>query len=147
MIKTTNISVSTIFALETDLTETYISYQKVLMFFKDLMVKISSNAFLRESVSQQLIKSVKVVCPNPIISKLMDAETFEIYVDLNRASIKARRAKSFTQVLSLLFTGDVGNIMPSVENSPSKSLTRSPSIKNSSPLGFNTNKSIAVRLP
>jgi hypothetical protein len=33
------------------LTETYISYQRVLLVFKDLMFKINSNAFLREGVS------------------------------------------------------------------------------------------------
>lgn len=138
MIKSTNISIPTLFSSETDLTETYISYQRVLIVFKDLMFKISTNAFLRESVNEQLIKSVKVVSPNPIIVKLMDASIFEIYNDLNRACMKGKRAKSFTQILSLLFTGNTGNTT-GAESSPNRSLNKS--------LNASTGKSILVRLP
>lgn len=102
------------------------------------MFKISTNAFLRESVNEQLIKSVKVVSPNPIIVKLMDASIFEIYNDLNRACMKGKRAKSFTQILSLLFTGNTGNTT-GAESSPNRSLNKS--------LNASTGKSILVRLP
>ena len=50
MLKATNIQISSLFTKESNWEEVFINYQIVIIFFKEYMTKIRSNAFLRESI-------------------------------------------------------------------------------------------------
>jgi hypothetical protein len=95
----------------------------VFIFFKDLLTKINTNAFLKDSIYHSLQKAIKVVCPNPIICKYMEVETFEAYKELLDKTTRARRAKSFTEVLSLLYTGEI-NTFAGFSSSPEKAASK-----------------------
>lgn len=84
-----------------------------------MLTKINTNAFLKESIYQQLQKAIKVVCPNPTICKFMEVEIFEAYKELLDKTTRARRARSFTEVLSLLYTGEI-NTFAGFASSPEK---------------------------
>jgi len=112
MIKATNINTSILFSAECDWNETYINYKQVITFFKEFLVKINSNAFLKDSMYKSLQKAVKVMCPNPIISRFMDVEVYEVFMELNDKMLRAKRCKTFVEILSLLYTGEIGMSSP-----------------------------------
>ena len=60
-----------------------------------------------------------MVCPNPTICRLMDVDTYEAYKELLNKSARSRQAKSFTEVLSLLYTGEI-NTFAGFAMSPEK---------------------------
>lgn len=81
----------------------------MLLDFKELFAKIATNAFLRDSVYSQLHRVTKVMCPNTTIARLMNITLYEGYKELNEKFSKAKRSRSFAEMLSLLFNGEAGS--------------------------------------
>ena len=109
MLRATNISIQSLYTPETDWNETYINYKNVIVFFKEFFAKINTNAFLKDSMYKALSKAIKISSPNPIITKLIDVETYEAFIELNEKLQRALRVRSFTELLSVLFTGVAQN--------------------------------------
>lgn len=63
------------------------------------------------------------MCPNPTICKLMDVDTYEAYKELSNKSTRSRQAKSFTEVLSLLYTGEI-DAFSAIAKSPEKVVSK-----------------------
>ena len=105
MLKSTNIKVTTLINAETDLTEVYMNYKNSLTLMRGFLE--SCNVFLKNSIYQALQKSAKVQCPNPVLQRILDIETYEIYRELIERAWKGKQTKSFVELLSLLYTGQV----------------------------------------
>lgn len=126
LLKSTNIVIQTLYAVETDLSETYVSYNTITVFLRDLLDKVKTNPFLKDGIYRELQKSIKVICPNPIITKYMDVEVYEFYRELVERMTKSRSPKSFSELLSTLYGGDASQVLtnPIMNNSSSPKLRK-----------------------
>lgn len=61
--------------------------------------------FLKNSIYAALSKASKVQCPNQVLQKILDVETYEVYKELLERAWKGKQTKSFVELLSLLYTG------------------------------------------
>ena len=98
MIKATNIPVQNLFTMP--LNGVYVEYPRVRYIFRELLSEASD--LIHKQVYQQLQSYSKVVSGNPTLGKYLELEEYEVFRDLQDATIRSR-FKTNAMMLKSLF--------------------------------------------